>query len=320
MEAVCCRYPATACGDWGRGVLKLVPFVQQTDAGAKHEIDLGYVSASSLEDLNGAKRTSFRQLVGTAIIAPQIFYFEPQRLWYLIAHTKVAGKPNLAPVYLTNPNIDDLQGWSKPQILQTGKLDETFWIDFWIICDDTNAHLFYSNQQGAVLRMECPLKNFPHGFAQSTEQVALSAAGEDDTARWQIFEAQHVYHVKEPDKYLMLLECGYYEKSKHWFGDARSRFMIGMVADRLQGPWTRIEPAENEFLAQAKNLFREDGHLSHYTQISHPELIRSGYNQKLEIENFNLRILFQSFDGSKTPDGYDYNELPWELAVMRNYQ
>lgn len=294
--------------------------VKQSPEGVKYDIDLGYVSASCLEGLNGAKRFSFREIVGDVVIAPQIFYFEPQGLWYLIAQTKVSGKPNLAPIYLTNPNIENVHGWSKPKILQTGKSDDTFWIDFWVICDETKAYLFYSNQKSSVLRMECPIESFPQGFAQAKAQVALTVQGEDDYGRWQIFEAQHVYHVKSPEKYLILLECGYYEESKKWYGDARRRFMIGMVADRLQGPWSRIETGENEYLAQAKYLFGGDGHPCNYTQVSHPELIRSGYNQKLEIEDFNLHILFQSFDGSNTPDGYNYNELPWELAVMRNSQ
>jgi hypothetical protein len=30
-------------------------------------------------------------------------------------------------------------------------------------------------------------------------------------------------------------------------------------------------------------------------------------------------MLFQAFDASGTPDGYDYDELPWELSLMRNH-
>ncbi len=95
--------------------------------------------------------------------------------------------------------------------------------------------------------------------------------------------------------------------------------MIAMVADKLEGPWRRVEESENEFFADAKNLFNEDGSKSNYSQVSHPELIRSGYNQKLEIDDLdNIKMLFQSFDSSDTPDTYDYNELPWEMAIMKN--
>lgn len=29
-------------------------------------------------------------------------------------------------------------------------------------------------------------------------------------------------------------------------------------------------------------------------------------------------MIFQSFDGSKWDDDYNYNELPWKLYIMKN--
>ena len=79
----------------------------------------------------------------------------------------------------------------------------------------------------------------------------------------------------------------------------------------------KVEP--NDFLADVSHLFNKDGTRSKYTMVSHPELIRSGYNQKLEITDFHFQLLFQAFDGANTPDNYNYNELPCELAVMKNF-
>jgi len=93
-----------------------------------------------------------------------------------------------------------------------------------------------------------------------------------------------------------------------------------MTADSLGGAWSRVESGEDEFLADAANLYNPDGSKSTYTQISHPELIRSGYDQYLEIDDYNLTLLFQSFDGSSVPDSYHYNELPWELVLTKNFQ
>ncbi|RKX45692.1 MAG: hypothetical protein DRP64_04320 [Verrucomicrobia bacterium] len=228
-------------------------------------------------------------------------------------------KPNLQPIYLTNPDINNVHGWSKPQDLATAKRTDGFWIDFWVICDDRKAHLFSMDQTGAVLRMECPIADFPQGFATATDSEALFLRGEDEIGKWIAFEAEHVYHVKNPDKYFMILEGGYYKDSRKYFGDARKRFLVGLVADQLEGPWTRVEQADHEYFGQGTNLFNEDGSRSAYTQVSHPELIRSGYDQKLEIENFNIDMIFQSFNGAAWPDNYHYNELPWELAIMRNY-
>ncbi len=292
----------------------------QTVKGVVFGMGCGYVTAESLEKLADAKRYNLSKILDTNIIAPQVFYFEPQKLWYLIAHRLNTGrKPSLIPIYLTNPDINNLHGWSKSQDIHTGKSNDDFWIDFWIICDDEKAHLFYPDQLGSVLRMECPLENFPKGFVDSKEQTALTVKGENEIGKWIMFEAEHVYKAKKQNLFLILLECGYLIRVKSPCADSRNRFMIAMVADKLEGPWRRVENSENEFFAEAKNLFNEDGTKSNYSQVSHPELIRSGYDQKLEIDDLdNIKMLFQSFDSSETPDSYDYNELPWEMAVMGN--
>ena len=94
--------------------------------------------------------------------------------------------------------------------------------------------------------------------------------------------------------------------------------MFAAVADSLEGPWRRLEAEPNAFLCDSSALFTEDGSRAKYHQVSHAELIRSGYDQKLEIESMDLRMLFQGFNASETPDDYDYNFLPWELALAHN--
>ena len=254
--------------------------------------------------------------------APQVFYFEPHKLWYLVGHVKVTGGTDLAPVYSTNPDIENVYGWSAPELIRTGKTRDEFWIDFWVICDDRNAHFFYSNQKGAVLRMQCPIETFPAGLAEAAEEEAFVISGQDEKGYWRMFEAQHVYRVKKTNTYFMLAECAYRrgEGKNPYPLDSRNRFLIGLEADRLEGPWRRIEREENEYWAQASSLRREDGSRCRYTQVSHPEIIRAGYNQRLEIEDLNaVQMIFQSFDASDTPPDYHYDRLPWELAIMKNY-
>ena len=41
--------------------------------------------------------------------------------------------------------------------------------------------------------------------------------------------------------------------------------------------------------------------------------------QRLEINDFNLTVVFQSFDGSAIPDSCQNNVLPWELLLAKNY-
>lgn len=100
----------------------------------------------------------------------------------------------------------------------------------------------------------------------------------------------------------------------------RNRFLFAMVAEKLEGPWFRLEPEMNEFLGNPSNLYNRDGRRSVYDQVSHPELIRSGYNQNLVIDDYNLDLLFQAFDADSIGPDYDYNHLPWKLILMKNYQ
>lgn len=293
--------------------------VDHTADGAKYRITTGYAAAPTLEGLNGAKRYNLSKIVDGVIIAPQIFYFAPHKLWYIVAHRYAPGRrPNLTPIYLTNPDINNVHGWSKTRDLIADKGNKDFWIDFWVICDDEKAHLFYADQKGSVLRRACALKDFPGGFAGAEETVSLTVFGEDDAGKWAMFEAEHVYRVKSSGTYFMILECGYYKEDRKYFADARKRFIIGMAAERLEGPWRRVEETDCEYFGHANSLFNKDGSKSRYSQVSHPELIRCGHDQKLEIESLHVEMIFQSFDGSRWPDAYNYNELPWELAVMKN--
>jgi len=288
---------------------------------SSYSISCAYTSAATLEKLNTAERFSIDSVAGDVIIAPQIFYFEPQKLWYIIAHTTEIENnlSRLKPIYLSNTNIENVNGWSEIKKIQTGKCDDSFWIDFWVICDEKKAYMFYSDQKGSVFRLESPLNTFPEGFSSSKPELALYVNHFDEEKSWKMFEAVHIYYVKKENKYLALLEGAFQHPSRKMDIDSRNRFIFGMTADSLNGEWQRIEKSQNEFLADAANFSFQKNSGILYTQVSHPELIRSAYNQKLEIEDYKLTMLFQTFDGSIISDSYSYNELPWELVLMKNY-
>ena len=241
----------------------------------------------------------------------------------MIAHTKVVGSRELVPMYTTNPNVANPSGWCLPQPLKTGRTREEFRIDFWVICDEEHAHLFSSNQRGEVLRIACPIDTFPHGFASAHEQVAIGPVrGETETGTWRLFEAQHVYRVKNIQRYFMLAECAYERRAppgSRWL-DSTNRFLIGFTADRLEGPWSRREGDAQTHWATAEDLQTEEGQRPSYSLVSHPEIVRSGYDQRLEIDDLDaVEMLFQTFDASKIREDYQYDELPWQWAVMRNH-
>ncbi len=292
---------------------KNLPYIGANGAGT------GYVAAASPEEFDKAERYNICEITKSVIIAPQIFYFEPEKLWYLIAQIPVEGRPNLQPVYLTTQDIEDPYGWSKPQIIKTQKTNDGFWIDFWVICDDKKAHLFYTDHEGSLFRFECPLNEFPEGFADKKDETVLTERGENSIGRWRMHEASHIYYVKSTGKYLNLLEAVYPHPTRRYYWESRNRFMFAMMADKLEGPWYRVEPDNNEFMGDPAYLFSPDGSRSVLDQVSHPELIRSGYDQRMEIDDLNLELLFQAFDADTIGSGYDYTYLPWKLRVMRNY-
>jgi len=290
-----------------------LPFVGKNGAGT------GYIAAESIDKLYEAKRFNICEITQSVVIAPQVFYFEPQNLWYLVAQTPVEGRPDLQPVYMTNTNIEDPYGWSKPLIIKTKKTNDGFWIDFWVICDERKAHLFYTDHEGSLFRFECPVNEFPEGFAGQKEETVLTERGENAIGRWRLHEASHIYYVKSTGKYLNLLEAVYPHPARRNYWESRNRFMFAMMAEKLEGPWHRVETDPNEFMGDPAYLYSEDGSKSPLDQVSHPELIRAGYDQKLEINDLNLEVLFQAFDADTIGAGYDYTNLPWKLKIMKNY-
>lgn len=281
---------------------------------------LGYASAPTLSGLNSAIRHNMDAILGEAIIAPQVFYFEPHQRWYLIAHKVAAQRDDLIPVYLTNPEVADPDGWSKPEALDASAPASGFWIDFWVICDDTTAHLFYTDHIDAMFRQYTPINEFPHGFGARPEQIALSAGGDSEAGPWRLHEASHIYRVQETGQYLALIEGVRPHPTRPNYWDSRNRFVFAAVADSLEGPWQRVERHESEFVGDPAHLFDADGRRSLYGQVSHPEVVRAGFDQRLEISSFSMEVLFQAFDASDVPDEYDYDLLPWELAVMTNHE
>jgi len=49
--------------------------------------------------------------------------------------------------------------------------------------------------------------------------------------------------------------------------------------------------------------------------ISHGEMVRAGYDEKLEIEPCNLQFLYQGADPLAETGG-DYNKIPWHLGLI----
>ncbi|MFD8500097.1 non-reducing end alpha-L-arabinofuranosidase family hydrolase [Amycolatopsis sp. NPDC059657] len=226
--------------------------------------------------------------------APQVFYFAPRNLWYLVYQTG-------PPTYSTSSNPADPRSWSAPRtfiaqepaIVTQNKGDGT-WIDFWVICDAADCFLFFSDDNGHVYRAQTSMANFPNGFGNT--QIVLSGT------KFDLFEAGNVYKVQGRDQYLMLEEA---------IGSTGRRYFRSFTATSLGGSWTPLAASENEPFAGRGNVTFPGGA---WTQdISHGELVRAGNDQTLTIDPCRLRYVYQGMDPNA---GGDYIRLPWRMGLL----
>ena len=119
-----------------------------------------------------------RSPIGTGYrAAPEVFYFAPQNLWYLVYQTGNAS-------YSTNPDISNPGGWSAvktfyssvPSNIQTDIRNGANWLDFAVACDTVNCHLFSAGDNGKIYRSQTTLANFPNGFGSTVVTLMPSAA------------------------------------------------------------------------------------------------------------------------------------------------
>jgi hypothetical protein len=252
----------------------------------------------SFENWNEAD-ASPRQLLAISnsdyFCAPQVFYFTPHQKWYLVYQMGVAGSKKMWVAYSTTANIADPNSWAmaKP-MLDGGPGDPRVvgGLDYWIICDDARAYLFFTSLNGKMWRLWTHLHDFPNGFDDC--QVALDA---------KIFEASHTYRVKGTGKYLTIIE-----------EDGR-RFYKAYIADSLDGPWRGIADTAEKPFASWRNVRPAEGAALWTDNISHGELIRHSNDQTLTIDPNHWQFLFQGMlDRDKSRKGY--GQFQWRLGLL----
>lgn len=255
-------------------------FYTGRDKGTDGSWRTGYTSASSLENLNTGKRALLTALNGGSYFcAPQILWFEPHKKWYLIYQS---GK---GATFSTNTTIEKNQNWTAGESM--GFSDG---IDFWVVSDGKDSvYCFYSAQDGSrtIKRRSTSINNFPYGWKYY------------DVVATETFEAVHVYKNKANNKYYMMVE------------DIQRHFEL-WEADHPGGKFTKIA----EKWASSDRLILQD--IPWTDQISHGEIIRSGVDEKMEIDDINTcQILIQ---GVNHGDYGDYGNIPYRLGIIKNYQ
>lgn len=225
--------------------------------------------------------------------APQIFYFRPQKKWYLIYQSG-------PPQYSTADDLSKPETWTKPENFfpTNPPAVSRSWLDFWIICDDTHAYLFCTGDNGRLYRSRTKIEDFPHGFSNPEIAIAGSRNG--------VFEGDMTYKIQGANAYLTLVEA---------IGPG-SRYYRAWISDRLDGEWKPLPEATTfaKPFAGINNIRFADGVKPWTRDISHGELIRDNYDQTPTIDPNHLQLLFQGYDPTNRTN---YSQLPYRLGLLR---
>ncbi len=241
-----------------------------------------FTSASTIAGLKTAKRTYMSKIGEAYFCAPELFYYEPQKLWYLVYQDGTHGA-----AYSTSTNPADPNSWQGPKSF--GISGNMGW-DYYVICDDQYAYMYNtpSDGSGNLYVRKTSLANFPKGWSAPTVAIKYT------------FEGAEIYKCLADGKYYLLIE------------DMKDgRYYELWTSSSAGGPWTQVA----EKWAWRGNLTKYNAD-KWTTNVSHGELVRAGYNQKLEINDINkVDFLIQG----TTNMNAEYQKIIWDLGLIRNY-
>eukprot|EP00727_Mastigamoeba_balamuthi_P013883 m51a1_g9117 putative beta- -xylanase (331) ;mRNA; f:130604-131661 len=215
--------------------------------------------------------------------APQLFYFAPQGLWYLVFQTPY-------PTYSTNKNPGNPKGWSAPKTFFTAMPKSA--LDFWIICDDANCHMFFSDDNGGWFRTSTLKSAFPGGWSGQFTTVLKSQN------KFEYYEASWVYRLTTQQLYIAGIEG---------LGLDGQRYYQTFTAPSLSGSWT---PLTKEF-ASNRNVVIPSGVWT--KSISHGELIRASPDERMLLNPCGIRFLYQGVDPKSMAQ---YDQMPYKLGLL----
>jgi len=254
-----------------------------------------YCCFDKWENADKAPRTILKISDSKYYCAPQVFYFAPHKKWYLIYQMGVPGAGKMWVAYSTTADIADAGSWTRARpILDGGPNDprKQGGLDYWIICDERRAWLFFTSLNGRLWRMWTKLEDFPRGFDHC--EIALQA---------EIFEASHTYKLKGMGKYLTIVE------------ENGRRYYKAYLADRLGGKWTPLADTAEKPFAGWRNIRPPEGVAPWTDNVSHGELIRAVNDQTMTVDPANLRFVFQGML-ERDKAGKGYGRFPWRIGML----
>jgi hypothetical protein len=229
--------------------------------------------------------------------APELFYFEPQKLWYLIWQQQ-------EPAYSTTTTPDNPNSWSTPKRFAS---NWDSWkavvkgqygaIDYWAIADDKNFYIFCTGDDGSVYRSKTTLANFPNGF--SALEIVKRFSGTDV-----IFEGGSHYKVKgTTNTYLHVIEGQ----------GSTGRYFSAWTSEGIEGEWKDYKVGQSNAFIRSTNVTYASGVTDWTDDVSHGEFIRDNPNQNMELDPCKLQFLYQ---GKAPNSSGEYNLLPYRLGLV----
>ncbi len=264
------------------------------------------MAATSFTDWSQAGSAPFTYLDTTAIgggykTAPMLFYFAPQKLWYLTYQTG----SNIG--YSTNTDITNPSGWSSthnfysngtPSIISQN-IGSGYWVDSWVICDSANCYLFSADDNGHIYRSTSAIGQFPSGFGNGSNTVIAAS----NSNKYAMFEADNVYKIDGSNTYLMVVEA---------IASSGRRVFHSWTANSLTGSWSPLADTDSNPFLGAPNVSFPSGTSAWTQDFSSGEALRSGYDQNVTLNPCKIQYLYQGHDPSANQS---YNLLPWRLGL-----
>lgn len=254
-----------------------------------------YCSFGRWEDADMAPRTILKISDSKYCCAPQVFYFVPHQKWYLVYQVGVTNSKKMWVAYSTTTTIDDPMSWTHAQpILDGGASDrrQEGGLDYWIICDDQRAYLFFTSLNGKLWRMWTKLEDFPKNFDHC--ELALQGS---------FFEASHTYRLKGIGQYLTIIE-----ENGH-------RYYKAYTTDRLDGIWLPLADTAQKPFAGWTNIRPAKDVVPWTDNVSHGELVRDGNDQTMTVDPARLKFVFQGVEETEKV-GKGYGQFPWRIGIL----
>jgi hypothetical protein len=243
-----------------------------------------YLNFSDWSQANAASQFYMQDSPTRGGVAPQLFYFTPKKKWVLVYQWGAS--------FSTTDDPSKPETWTARASLLNNAPQGA--IDFWVICDSANCHLFFSNDLGQLYQASMPIDKFPSAFDNA--QVVMS-----DPVAGNLFEASNVFRVKGTNKYLLLVEA---------YGP---RYFRSWTATTLQGPWTPLAATQqNPFAGKANVTF--DG-AAWTNDISHGDMVRTNPDETMTIDACNMQFAYQGADPNANPGG-DYALIPYRIGLL----